>query len=259
MPRPTTPPPTPTSGNLAPLVVAAAVVVLVAVIAVVALVSRPHGQNHGAAGATVSDDVHDERSTTADAVSSTGASTTQASGTSVATDATRPVAPARLTPRSASASCVAPEGYEADRTTVRYDAGNVLDGRSDTAWRCPGSAIGATVRVNLPVRTELTQIGLLPGYAKVDPTDGTNRFFENRRITAVRYHFDDGSTADQRFEPIATIQTVPVSASTSSIVIEILSTTGDGGRDFTAISEVEVVGRPATDCERQGVQPELGC
>ena len=49
-------------------------VVLVAVIAVVALVSRPHGQNHGAAGATVSDDVHDERSTTADAVSSTGAS-----------------------------------------------------------------------------------------------------------------------------------------------------------------------------------------
>ncbi|HMS49712.1 protein kinase domain-containing protein [Candidatus Neomicrothrix sp.] len=149
----------------------------------------------------------------------------------------------RQDPVAASASCTAPTGTDASGSTTSYQASNVLDGLQDTAWRCPGSAVGQSLTVSLGSVTEVTSVGLLPGYAKVDSFDGSNRFFENRRVTAVRYHFDGGTTIDQNFADSPTVQSIPVGVQTQSIRIEILGTTGDGGRDFTPISEVEVVGR----------------
>jgi hypothetical protein len=249
---------TPGSGKRVPLIAIGVVVALVAAIALfAAMVSGSDKQDQESAEpATGGVEASDEEQATTTASPGTNTSTP----TTTATTATAPPAPpSRQSPTSASASCVAPEGFEADRSTVRYEAGNVLDGLPDTAWRCPGSAVGETLRVTLAGPTEVTSIGLLPGYAKIDPTDGTNRFFQNRRVTAVRYHFDDGSTVDQSFADTPTTQTVSISAVTSSIVIEILSTTGDGGRDFTAISEIEVIGRPGTSCGSAGEAPGGGC
>lgn len=245
------------SGKRAPLIAVGVVVALVAAIALAAVVSGSGGQDRESAGSAAGGvEASDERQTTSTDTADTNTSTPDTTAT---TNTSPPVSPVRQSPTSASASCVAPEGFEADRSTVRYEAVNVLDGLPDTAWRCPGSAVGRTLRLALAGPTEVTSIGLLPGYAKVDPTDGTNRFFQNRRVTAVRYHFDDGTTVDQTFADTPTTQTVPVSATTSAIVIEILSTTGDGGRDFTAISEVEVIGRPSRSCGGAGEAPGGGC
>ena len=40
---------------------------------------------------------------------------------------------------------------------------------------------------------------MIPGYAKIDPADGTDRYAQNRRIAQVRYTFDDGN--DRRADP----------------------------------------------------------
>ena len=50
-----------------------------------------------------------------------------------------------------------------------------------------------------PIR--VAELALVPGYAKTDAADGTDRYAENRRITAVRWRFDDGTTVEQELDP----------------------------------------------------------
>jgi hypothetical protein len=70
---------------------------------------------------------------------------------------------------SAVARCVLNPSRDKFGTLIEYDAQNVVDGRADTAWRCPGSGIGESVEVDLGRWMPITRIGLLPGYAKTDP------------------------------------------------------------------------------------------
>ena len=46
----------------------------------------------------------------------------------------------------------------------------------------------------------------------------------------------------QSFDEQPVVQSVPVAARSRTIVIEILETTPSGGRDFTAVSEIEIAG-----------------
>ena len=92
---------------------------------------------------------------------------------------------------------------------------------------------------------QLTEIALIPGYAKVDPFDGTDRFFENRRVLAAHAVFDDGSSVPMTFRESPTLQPTPVDAVTTRVVIVIDQTSAHGGRDFTAVSEVTFQGRQA--------------
>jgi hypothetical protein len=89
----------------------------------------------------------------------------------------------------------------------------------------------------------VTSLGFVTGYAKTDTSDGTDRFQQNRRVLKVTALFDDGSQeislADTR-----EMQRFPISREhpTMEINIEILQTTGNPARDFTALSEIEVQG-----------------
>ena len=87
---------------------------------------------------------------------------------------------------------------------------------------------------------------ILPGYAKIDPATGANRFTQNRRVLRVRLTFDGGTSVEGAFQEKATLQPVAVpNTITRTIVIEILETTAPGsqdGRDFTPISEIVVDG-----------------
>ncbi len=88
----------------------------------------------------------------------------------------------------------------------------------------------------------------MPGYAKTDPVDGTDRYAQNRRISAVRYTFDDGSAVTQLFDTNAShrfIQTIALpNVSTSHVTITILGSVegqATGGKqpfDKVALSEV---------------------
>jgi hypothetical protein len=94
------------------------------------------------------------------------------------------------------------------------------------------------------------QIGIIPGYDKIDQFDGTDRFLQNRVVKLVRLEFSDGATQAASFEQRRDMQFVvlPQAVRTHFVRIVILDTypppPAPAGRDFTPISEVVVEGQP---------------
>jgi hypothetical protein len=156
-----------------------------------------------------------------------------------------PAAAGKLTPSAVEASATAPPGTDARGAVVSYAATNLVDGDPSTAWRVPGSGQGVVLTLRFAEPVIVTRIGLIPGYAKVDPADGTNRFFQNRRVHRVRYGAV-GISREASFVDQPELQTVDVQSKPSTeVTVEILESTAPGDRDFTAISEIEVSGLPA--------------
>jgi hypothetical protein len=89
-------------------------------------------------------------------------------------------------------------------------------------------------------------VGLVPGYDKTDPVDGSNRFADNRTVTGVTWRFDDGSAHRQAIpdpQRAMTTATLPTPERTQRVVLEITGTGNDAAiRDFTTISDVAFVG-----------------
>ncbi len=90
----------------------------------------------------------------------------------------------------------------------------------------------------------MSEVGLVPGYDKLDPCTGTDRFDELRRVTAVRWTFDDGTSIDQELDPTRNQQSTSVGLPvvTSRVTMTILSTTAPGvdRLDHTPVSEVVI-------------------
>jgi hypothetical protein len=144
---------------------------------------------------------------------------------------------------TASASSTAPDSVDAAGNPISYSAGNLTDGDQQTAWRVAGDGRGETITLTLASAAHLTRVGLIPGYAKVDPSNGADRFPENRRVREVRWRFDDGTIVDQRFADSRDLQETEVDTTTRSVTIEILSTRpGTPDHDYLPISEVSLVG-----------------
>jgi hypothetical protein len=136
---------------------------------------------------------------------------------------------------TASASDTAPDNVDAAANRVSYSAGNVLDGDPQTVWRVSGDGRGVIVTLTLPSSIHLTEVGLIPGYAKVDASNGVNRFPEKRRSREFRWRFDDGTAVEQRFNDSPTMQPTAVDGTTSSVTIEVLSNRpGDADHDYPA-------------------------
>lgn len=193
-----------------------------------------------------------------DASRSAAARDRRSTTTTVATEATTTtvaVAPEATTTVPVAAGPIVPVGLTASGTErdlpdscgqpVGYAVGNIVDGSLATAWRVPGPGTGATVTFTLPGKTRLTEIGLVPGYAKVDLCSNFDRFTQMRRIVAVTWHFDDEVTLPQTFKDRPELQTMPVDVVTSTVTLEIRQTTGAPQLDATAVSEVRLVGAPA--------------
>lgn len=158
---------------------------------------------------------------------------------------TVPPEPVELAPDvDASASATARDNVDGAGNRTSYTVSNVLDADASTAWRTRGDGEGVTLTLTLPGRFHLTEVGLIPGYAKVDPANGRDRFREERRIRTVRWRFDDGSAVEQEFTDDPTMQRTPVDVATASVVIEIVATTepGDEDYDYTAVSDVSLLG-----------------
>lgn len=126
-----------------------------------------------------------------------------------------------------------------------YEVEKVQDGNKATAWRVKGDGTGQTVTLTLAGPTRLTEVGLLPGYAKLDECSGTDRFAQLRRVTAVTWSFDGGTTVDQLFQEQPELQTIPVDVTTRRVTIEIKGVTKNPTIDATPISEVRLLGVPA--------------
>ena len=157
-----------------------------------------------------------------------------------------PPAVGPLRPVAVSATCQAPPGADAAGAPVSYDAMNTLDGVGGTAWRCAGSAVGQRLLFDFGRPVVLASVALVPGYDKTDPVDGTDRFGENRTVTAVTWGFDTGVVHRQDVPaPGRAMAEARLSApvTTTRVVLEIAGTGNDEAiRDFTTISDVAFTG-----------------
>lgn len=142
----------------------------------------------------------------------------------------------------ALATDTAPDSVDAAGTKVSYPASNLLDGDPSTAWRVRGSGAGETITISFAQDCLLSRIGLLNGYHKVDPSDGTNRWPQNRRVSAADWQFGGESHLQQfdindrsdRGETVVLSPTV-----ISNLTLTIIESAPEGTtRDLTAISEI---------------------
>jgi zinc-ribbon domain len=174
--------------------------------------------------------------------------TPQESTTAPATPSTPPLG--RPTVVAAIATCTAPSSRDAGGRPTSYEAGRAVDGVTTTAWRCEGDGSGQQLQLRFDGAVELHRIGLIPGLAKTDPVDGTDRYAQNRRVSSVRYDFDDGSSVVQRCNTTdltRSVQAVPLhGVRTSSVTVTILDSVPGAEQnrqaavDTIAISEVVV-------------------
>ena len=182
---------------------------------------------------------------------STGAAPTPAApaATEPMVVATAPAtAPVTLKPSGVSASGVLTPSIDSQGNTITYEPAQAIDGASDTAWRVSGDGIGQWLQLDFASPVGVTRVGLIPGYDKVDPFDGTDRFAQNRVVRRARLEFSDGTSFEATFERRRDLQFVqaPQPTRTRWIRIVILDTyppaTDREPRDATPISEVVVEG-----------------
>lgn len=146
----------------------------------------------------------------------------------------------------------APPTTDLDGTVVGYAAAQLVDGRTETCWRVSGDGSGATITFTLRRPTTLTRVGLVNGYAKQVTNGGglVDWYPQNRRITSVEWVFDDGSTVAQELGEVRRMQAARIApVTTRTVQLRILAVTAPGtgplARDYTAISEVLLVGARA--------------
>lgn len=138
----------------------------------------------------------------------------------------------------------APPNQDVDGNPVRYDGDNLLDGDPETCWRMPGDGTGAEITVTLDEKSRLRSVGIVNGYAKTADVDW---YHGNRRVLRVEWVFDDGTTVVQSLDDTTELQSVDVDATTTTVIVRLLEVSAPGkgpqSRDFTAISELSIVGR----------------
>ncbi len=92
-----------------------------------------------------------------------------------------------------------------------YPASNMADGDPATCWRMNGDGTGQALTISIPGDARITSVGLINGYAKVDPTTGDDRYRQERRITHVTWQVPDGTAVEQSLSPMnRSVPSVPV-------------------------------------------------
>jgi len=142
----------------------------------------------------------------------------------------------------------APPNVDVSGNPVRYVARNLIDKKPETCWRMPGSGEGDEIVFTFLEPVEITEVGIINGYAKssgdLDWYDG------NRRVLEVEWVFDDGTSVEQGLESTRDLQTLTFDAvTTTTVTLHLLDVsepgTGRSARNYTAISDVSLVGEPA--------------
>jgi serine/threonine-protein kinase len=167
----------------------------------------------------------------------------------IAGPATTAAEPEGLIPARVSASGNSAPGIDGQGNPVTYEPTRAVDGRADTAWRVDGDGAGQWIELDFGAEVQVQKIGIIPGYDKIDPFDGSDRFAQNRVVKRVRLEFAGGASAEASFAQDRQMQfvTLPAAVRTRTLRVVILETyppppQESGGRDFTPISEIKVEG-----------------
>lgn len=142
-----------------------------------------------------------------------------------------------------------PSSDVATGRTVTYVADNMLDGDPTTCWRTPGDATGAELVFTLPPGSTVSSVSLVNGYAKTSRSGASiyDWYQGNRRLLAVEWSFDDGTTVRQDLIETRDPQRLDVGAiRTDTVRLRLVQVsppgTGPAAKDNTAISEVTILG-----------------
>lgn len=158
-----------------------------------------------------------------------------------------------IEPSSVAASSTAASAPDASGESVSYEPEKATDGVADTAWNVDGSGVGESITLQYDEPVTVSAVGIVPGYDKVDSSDGTYRFYQLYVIKRAEIRFSDGSIVGADFErdPMMQYTDVP-EKETDSITITILEAYPPGDSPFgdsypytlekAAISEIEVEG-----------------
>ena len=153
---------------------------------------------------------------------------------------------------TAEAPETAPPSEDVDGDLVAYDASNMLDGVTETAWRTEGDATGMRLTFTLAAPTRLTEVGILNGYAK-KATDRQGRALDwyrgHRKVEAVVWQLGKGTKVRQELGSDRTVQFMDIKpVTTRKVVLRLVQVSAPGpgraSRDYTAISEISLVGLP---------------
>jgi hypothetical protein len=111
-----------------------------------------------------------------------------------------------------------------------------------------GVACRSVLTLQLTRPGTITSVGLINGYAKIDPLTGDNRYARDRRITRVTWIFPSGTQLTQTLsDRTRTLQTlsVPSPETTEVIFLRIDRTLPPSKHalDYTAISSVDIEGQ----------------
>ena len=149
----------------------------------------------------------------------------------------------------ATAPRTAPPSRDSSGNPVTYEAGQMLDGVPETCWRMPGDGTGSTLVFTLPRQAEITELGVINGYAKTahDARGTLDWYHGNRRILRVVWTFDDGTEIPQELADTTSMQTIEVDhvrTGTVTMTLDEVSPPGTGraARNYTAISDVSLLG-----------------
>ena len=151
---------------------------------------------------------------------------------------------ASLAPTQVKVGCQAPQTTDGAGNPVYYMPEHMFDGKMDTAWRCNGNGVGQVVTFELPAGASIVEVGLVNGYAKVDPASGAKRYGEYRRITKVTWTFGNGTSFQQSLKDgVETMQKLSIPSQPGDhVTLTIEASTDPGstarGRDAVVISEV---------------------
>jgi hypothetical protein len=176
--------------------------------------------------------------------SQTAATRARESGAAKATDEPQAESVSWVTPTQAEVGCQAPQTTDDGGNPVYYRPEQMFDGQLSTAWRCNGDGVGQVITFRFPAGTTVAEVGLVNGYAKVDPVSGAKRYGEYRRISSVAWEFANGATFRQSLtDGVKTLQKLRIPPQAGdAITLTIESSTGPGssarGRDAVLISEV---------------------
>lgn len=160
-----------------------------------------------------------------------------------------------VSPQTVSASSTAPPQRDAAGISYTYDPEKATDSEADTAWQVSGDGSGEYIQIDYPEEVTVERVGVIPGYDKVDPNSGTNRFYQRNILKTATLEFSDGSTEEATFEEDPRMQFTEVEPIETDHVRVTIEETYPAGYswddssdstappvDNTAISEVLVEG-----------------
>jgi hypothetical protein len=195
---------------------------------------------------------------TAPAVSATGstvapdgsAATSLAPPAAVTTAASTPVAPGgELVVATVKATCTAKASTDADGKPVDFEAPNLLDFATESAWRCAGKGIGESITFGFAGPTRVAQVGVTPGWVHIDPSHKDDRYAQNRRLRAVRWECLDAAGTvlgglDQTIADDRQMQSLATGDFTACVAVRLTvkDVTNYRSRNFIAVSDVSLKG-----------------